>query len=76
VWEWFQDADPVLQALLATLFIWAVTAFGAATVFFTRTVSRRLLDGMLGFASAVMIAASYWSVLAPTWRRWARCWVS
>lgn len=65
MWEWFRDADPVTQALLATLFTWAVTALGAATVFFTRTVSRRMLDAMLGFASGVMIAASYWSLLAP-----------
>jgi ZIP family zinc transporter len=56
---------PILQALLATLFTWGVTAMGAAGVFTTRSVSRRLLDGMLGFAAGVMIAASYWSLLAP-----------
>lgn len=65
MWNWFRDADPILQALLATCFTWAVTALGAATVFLTRSVSRRVLDGMLGFASGVMIAASYWSLLAP-----------
>ncbi len=63
--ETFQSLSPVLQALLATLFTWAVTAAGAATVFFTRKVSRKLLDAMLGFAAGVMIAASYWSLLAP-----------
>jgi ZIP family zinc transporter len=56
---------PVVQALLATLFTWGVTALGAATVFVTRDVDRRVLDGMLGFAAGVMIAASYWSLLAP-----------
>lgn len=56
---------PVLQALFATLFTWGVTAVGAATVFMTRSVSRRVLDGLLGFAAGVMIAASYWSLLAP-----------
>jgi ZIP family zinc transporter len=56
---------PVLQAFLATLFTWGLTAAGAAGVFTTRTVSRKLLDGMLGFAAGVMIAASYWSLLAP-----------
>jgi len=65
MWDWFRNADPVAQALLATCFTWAVTALGAATVFFTRSVSRQVLDGMLGFASGVMIAASYWSLLAP-----------
>ncbi|MGQ0603992.1 MAG: ZIP family metal transporter [Anaerolineales bacterium] len=56
---------PVLQALLAACFTWGVTALGAATVFLARTISRRLLDSMLGFAAGVMIAASYWSLLAP-----------
>lgn len=53
------------MALVATLFTWGVTAMGAATVFFTRTINQKLLDAMLGFAVGVMIAASYWSLLAP-----------
>jgi zinc transporter, ZIP family len=57
--------SPIIQALFATLFTWAVTALGSAGVFFTKEVSRKLLNGMLGFASGVMIAASYWSLLAP-----------
>lgn len=61
----FVDLSPVWQALLATCFTWFVTALGAATVFFFKQVSRKLLDGMLGFAAGVMIAASYWSLLAP-----------
>lgn len=60
-----KDFPPILQALLATLFTWGVTALGAAVVFTTREVSRKLLDVMLGFAGGVMIAASYWSLLAP-----------
>lgn len=60
-----QGLHPVLQALLATCFTWAVTAAGAAVVFATKDVSRRVLDAMLGFAAGVMIAASYWSLLAP-----------
>jgi ZIP family zinc transporter len=63
--ESLSTLHPILQALLATLFTWGLTAVGAAGVFTTRTVSRRLLDGMLGFAAGVMIAASYWSLLAP-----------
>lgn len=62
---WFQAQSPVLQALLAGLFTWLVTAIGAACVFVTSRVNRRLLDGMLGFAGGVMMAASYWSLLAP-----------
>ncbi len=57
--------NPILQALLATLFTWGLTALGAATVFLTRSVNRSLLNAMLGFAAGVMIAASFWSLLAP-----------
>lgn len=60
-----QGLHPVLQALLATGFTWAMTAAGAAVVFTARDISRRVLDAMLGFAAGVMIAASYWSLLAP-----------
>lgn len=63
--DFFTALTPVTQALLATIFTWGVTAFGAASVFMTRTFSRRLLDGLLGFAAGVMIAASFWSLLAP-----------
>jgi ZIP family zinc transporter len=56
---------PVLQALLATIFTWLVTALGAVPVFFAKSVSRKLLDTMLGLAAGVMVAASFWSLLAP-----------
>lgn len=65
MWTWFVELNPILQALLATLFTWGVTALGASIVFFTKNVSKRTLDVMLGFAAGVMIAASYWSLLAP-----------
>jgi ZIP family zinc transporter len=57
--------NPVIQALLATIFTWGVTALGSAGVFLAREIKRRTLDAMLGFASGVMIAASFWSLLAP-----------
>ena len=63
--DFIQQFDPVMQAFLATLFTWAVTAAGAAVVFFTKTVNQRFMDSMLGFAAGVMIAASFWSLLAP-----------
>jgi ZIP family zinc transporter len=62
---WFTGLNPVVQALIATLFTWSVTALGAAFVFFFKSINRKVLDGMLGFAAGVMIAASYWSLLAP-----------
>lgn len=61
----FQSLSPIVQALLATLFTWGVTALGAASVFLSRSFSQRLLDWILGFAAGVMIAASFWSLLAP-----------
>ena len=64
--EFFLQLNPVVQALLATLFTWGVTALGAASVFATRQINQKLLDGMLGFAAGVMIAASFWSLLAPS----------
>lgn len=60
-----QSIHPILQALLATCFTWFMTALGAAGVFFTKEINRKLLDSMLGFAGGVMIAASFWSLLAP-----------
>jgi len=63
--DWFASLSPILQALLGTLFTWSVTALGAAMVFLFRSVNRRLLNSMLGFAAGVMIAASFWSLLAP-----------
>jgi ZIP family zinc transporter len=63
--DFMQGFHPVLQALLATCFTWGLTALGAATVFLSKDINRKLLDLMLGFAGGVMIAASYWSLLAP-----------
>ncbi|MFH0879779.1 MAG: ZIP family metal transporter [Lentisphaerota bacterium] len=63
--EWLSGMHPVLQALAATLFTWFMTLLGAAVAFIGREISRKVLDLMLGFAAGVMIAASYWSLLAP-----------
>ena len=63
--EWFKGLNPVAQALLATIFTWLVTALGAAGVFLACELRRKTLDALLGFAAGVMIAASYWSLLAP-----------
>ena len=63
--EWLEQYSPVMQALIATLFTWFLTALGASMVFFFKEIKRELLNGMLGFAAGVMIAASFWSLLAP-----------
>jgi ZIP family zinc transporter len=64
--ELLKDMHPVAQAFIATCFTWLMTALGAGVVFFAKNVNRKFLDGMLGFAAGVMIAASYWSLLAPS----------
>ncbi|XP_010016674.1 PREDICTED: zinc transporter ZIP11 [Nestor notabilis] len=56
---------PVLQAVLGTFLTWGLTAAGSALVFVFSSGQRRILDGSLGFAAGVMLAASYWSLLAP-----------
>ncbi len=63
--QFFESIDPVLAALYATLFTWFLTALGASFVFFFKTMNRVVLDGMLGFTGGVMVAASFWSLLAP-----------
>ncbi len=63
--NWFLAQNHIMQAFLATLFTWAVTALGSAVVFFFKSINKKVLDAMLGFAAGVMIAASYWSLLAP-----------
>lgn len=62
---WFAELNPIFQAFLATMFTWFVTALGASMVFFFKTIKRTVLNAMLGFAAGVMIAASFWSLLAP-----------
>ena len=64
--NWLQEQPVVLQAFLAGLFTWGCTIVGSAVVFFFKTVSRKLLDIMMGFAAGVMIAASFWSLLQPS----------
>lgn len=63
--DWFKEFSPIMQALIGTTFTWFMTAAGAAVVFFFKTINRKFLDGMLGFAAGVMIAASFWSLLNP-----------
>lgn len=65
MFEWFVNLSPIMQALLATLFTWGVTALGSALVFLFKNLNRKILDSMLGFAAGVMIAASFWSLLSP-----------
>ena len=63
--SWFLSLHPLAQGLAATLFTYFVTALGASLVFFFKDIRQKPLDLMMGFAAGVMIAASFWSLLAP-----------
>lgn len=62
---WFINQNPIIQALMAGLFTWFITAIGSGLVFFFNSSHRKALDISLGFTGGVMIAASFWSLLAP-----------
>jgi ZIP family zinc transporter len=64
-YESILETNPILLALIASLFTWGVTALGASMVFFFKKIDPKVLNSMLGFAAGVMIAASFWSLLAP-----------
>ena len=62
---YIEGMDPIMAALLASGFTWLMTAFGAAFVFFFKSMNRAVLDGALGFTGGVMVAAACWSLLNP-----------
>lgn len=66
IMSWFKELGPVWQATVAGCFTWGITALGASGVLLRRSFPRTLLDAMLGFAAGVMVAASFWSLLAPS----------
>lgn len=63
---WFILQPHYIQALLAGVFTWSITALGAGFVFFFRQTNKNAMDAMLGFSAGVMIAASFWSLLSPS----------
>lgn len=64
--NYLSNLDHTIEALIATLFTWGVTAIGASIVFFFKKVNKNVMDAMLGFSAGVMIAASFWSLLSPS----------
>lgn len=63
--SYLERINPILAAFYATLFTWGLTALGASLVFLFKKMNRAIFDGMLGFTGGVMVAASFWSLLAP-----------
>lgn len=65
MFSWFINLNHPIQALIATLFTWGITALGASVVFLFKKINKSVLDAMLGFAAGVMIAATFFSLLSP-----------
>lgn len=63
--DWLEHLHPTLQAFIATMFTWGITALGALVVCFFKNVNKKILNTILGFSAGVMIAASFWSLLSP-----------
>ncbi len=63
--DWYINLAYPIQALIATLFTWGITALGASAVFLFKKVNKTTLDAMLGLSAGVMIAATFWSLLSP-----------
>ncbi len=59
------ELNPILLAFIAGLFTWFMTALGSAMVFFFKDIKKSVLNVMLGLAAGIMVAASFWSLLAP-----------
>lgn len=57
--------SPVLMSFISGLITWGVTAAGAALVFLFKDIKPKVLNSMLGFASGIMLAAAFWSLLLP-----------
>lgn len=63
--DFFIGLNPIIQAFIATLFTWTITALGAGLVVFFKNVNKNIMDTMLGSAAGVMIAASFFSLISP-----------
>ena len=64
--DWFENLNPIIQALIAGIFTWSITLFGSLVVYFFKNTNNRILTTILGFSAGVMIAASFWSLITPS----------
>ncbi|MFB6096229.1 MAG: ZIP family metal transporter [Haloferacaceae archaeon] len=70
--NWFADLflgvagpDPIMQGVVGGVVIASLNLLGALLVLIWRDPSERSLDGALGFAAGVMLAASFTSLIVP-----------
>jgi ZIP family zinc transporter len=61
----YVGTDPVVQGLVAGVVIALLNLLGASLVLVWRNPSDRALDGALGFAAGVMLAAAFTSLIIP-----------
>lgn len=64
--SFFEGLSPIYQALIAGIFTWSVTMLGASVVFFFKDVKRDIMDCLLAISAGIMLAASFFSLLAPS----------
>ena len=57
--DFFENLPPYLQALVAGIITWLLTALGVASVFIFKSVNKRILTSMQGFAAGIMIAPTF-----------------
>ena len=63
--QWFFQLSPIMQAFLLSLLMYAMTALGAAFVFFSKRINENFITLLTGAAAGIMIAASFFSLLLP-----------
>ena len=66
---WFLSLPTLTQGFLAGLLALLPAAAGAAVVFPLKDLRQRSLDGCLGMAGGIMVAAAFYSLLDPAYLR-------
>lgn len=57
--------NPITLGIIASLGAGLCTSIGAIPIFFTKNISKKLLDILLGAAAGVMLAATSFSLIVP-----------
>ena len=65
---WFLSLPTIVQGFLGALLALLPAAAGAAMVFPLRNLNQKYLDGTLGLAGGIMVAASFYSLLNPAYQ--------
>lgn len=63
--NYFANYHPIIQAFLAGVFTFSVTALGSALVFLFKDLKKDVMDAMLALAAGIMLSATFFSLLNP-----------